>query len=753
MNNKEIINAIRDRKYSKLYHLDRERLSQENPNYLGFLYFIKKSKAEDTKEIFDEILNKFKTESLSYNYLGEIAKQIYHNINEEYISEGFFRLSIELEPNNPKTWWNLFNCIICCSAFLKSIHLDYQARNHEEIIYKLNVSKNYILGTFDYTQDEIKLFLKILQDSHFNSAEIIKHYLAAAYVHCGLYEQGLDILFLLEHVHIKTVEKYYLSGRIDKETALSKLNFWHKVEFLKEDHVAIYNEYLSEYEKGHSGITISALIDKAFRAKNYSDVVEHYDSAPKEHVLLKTGLEPHLYYLLSLLFLKRDMHVPAYTFVLENNSLIDRRNTGLYQAVELLKKIRELDMSFNKNNQNLHSISYDRQFHDAKKLLEDPNLIEHYLYSEMCEQLFVLEKNWNREFYKQALLSIHEDTKSTNAYEDIINACYIGILNERYLEVIDKLAIYHRDNHETVESGHILSVCLAKTGRDNEALIQCIKNIDLMFKSKEFNYIAIDSYLTLSKKLPHVPTHYNHNELRDIANKSILSMFKWDSIITKCQNRTLYKYYPFNINTLDSIINQYFYFPSKEQLNDPIELPMLDRIGDGHTLDQNYRICSFSNNNNSILMWSHYTQNHEGLMIEYQFGTELPIEVGIQDVIYTSNKKRDEEKDEYIFNQFLLTKNHEWQYENEIRMLSYQKDKVFYENYNYPDVDSSKINARIISITLGCKFPEQKINMIANVIKSINDRMECYEQKIQLKRSIISPTNKFTLEYISCELE
>ncbi|MEL0615019.1 hypothetical protein, partial [Marinomonas arenicola] len=68
----------------------------------------------------------------------------------------------------------------------------------------------------------------------------------------------------------------------------------------------------------------------------------------------------------------------------------------------------------------------------------------------------------------------------------------------------------------------------------------------------------------------------------------------------------LFKYSYFNMNTLDALTNQYFYLSSREQLNDPIELPMLNKVGEGQLIDSNYRTFSLSHNINSMLMWSHY---------------------------------------------------------------------------------------------------------------------------------------------------
>lgn len=139
-------------------------------------------------------------------------------------------------------------------------------------------------------------------------------------------------------------------------------------------------------------------------------------------------------------------------------------------------------------------------------------------------------------------------------------------------------------------------------------------------------------------------------------------------------------------------------------------------------------------------------------MVEYRFGGELPSGFGVGKVKYTNEAKRNKEKNEYVFNQYLLTKNHEWAYEEEVRLLSYKKDKLYYENYDYPDHDRNKINARIVSITLGCQFDESKKPLIINLIKNANEQRKSYEPVISLRQAKISESNVFKLEYINIEL-
>ncbi|TOA75626.1 hypothetical protein CGK22_05825, partial [Vibrio parahaemolyticus] len=78
----------------------------------------------------------------------------------------------------------------------------------------------------------------------------------------------------------------------------------------------------------------------------------------------------------------------------------------------------------------------------------------------------------------------------------------------------------------------------------------------------------------------------------------------------------------------------------------------------------------------------------------------------------------------------------------------YKKDKVYYENYERPLIDRNKINAQIISITLGCKFPESKMNLIVNLVKNMNEKRKDHEPLVKVRQAKISDNSIFGLEYV-----
>ena len=148
-----------------------------------------------------------------------------------------------------------------------------------------------------------------------------------------------------------------------------------------------------------------------------------------------------------------------------------------------------------------------------------------------------------------------------------------------------------------------------------------------------------------------------------------------------------------------------------------------------------------------MLMWSHYAQEHQGVLVEYWFGGDLPSGVGIEQIKYQNELKRQIDENLYIFNQYILTKNKEWAYEDEVRLFSYKKDKVSFDSLDYLAPDRSKINARICSVTLGKAFPQDKVELVQNIVRSLNKKRAAYEPKIVIKEAYIPPNNKFAIKY------
>ncbi|MBK7525892.1 MAG: DUF2971 domain-containing protein [Saprospiraceae bacterium] len=49
-------------------------------------------------------------------------------------------------------------------------------------------------------------------------------------------------------------------------------------------------------------------------------------------------------------------------------------------------------------------------------------------------------------------------------------------------------------------------------------------------------------------------------------------------------------------------------------------------------------VCSFTTNNNNILMWSHYANNHKGICLEFITLNERLLSEMLHPIIYTNKK-------------------------------------------------------------------------------------------------------------------
>jgi hypothetical protein len=127
--------------------------------------------------------------------------------------------------------------------------------------------------------------------------------------------------------------------------------------------------------------------------------------------------------------------------------------------------------------------------------------------------------------------------------------------------------------------------------------------------------------------------------------------------ITICKNRNI----PFRL--------------SPEQQTEKIQRRWKEIVEESN---QNLRICSFSLTNSSLLLWSHYSNEHNGICIEYDFDDIDKIRAFIQPVIYRDKVHKIRLFEEYTTMQLIassLIKSKEWEYEHEWRLTIFrQKD-------------------------------------------------------------------------------
>lgn len=753
MNNKEIADAIRNKKFSELTLLDDHIYLEQNEDYYGFRYFFLDAKGIDTSTALDDILKKHDNLSKAYEYLGTIAREIYPNIGDEYIPASYFQRAVDYDKNNTNAWWSLYHLNNNSDAFFKSLKLDYDANNFDLVSKKLNETYQPLsyMSSDHQLKDDWDLLLKITQDDRVSLNDNGKQILALAYFHLSNFENGIDIINSLSNVCLNIASKYYTTHKIDKKTVISKILAHEKAMFLLEEPEKLYKEYLDDAKENKQSILKPSLMEIAFKAKLHSDVIKIYCSNPESDAPLTYKLKYKTLFAISKFLLGENVDNDILQEIKDRPHIIDIESTGLYKVFLLAMHLNTLEGYFNEHRFLDTPIHFNHEYQNAQKLLDDPELTAHFLYDDLYHKYNKIGESWNSTQSTGSLKKLLEKEISSLTKNEKINIFRLNIQNGNYESTFKKINEFHNENGPAITTYNLLGVCLERQNKYSDAYHYYKTALELMEKHSEYSYVIIGNYLNCANKIKQPIPESEYNSLREKLNVGLVSEFIWNMSIGG-RSRIIHKYYPFNINTIDALVNQYFYFPSKEYLNDPIELPTLEGIGKDQLIDDDYRICSFTNNNNSMLMWSHYTQNHEGIMVEYKFGHELPDGVGISKIEYTNEHKRNKEQSKYLFNQYLLTKNRDWSYEKEIRLISYKRDKVYFEKCNHIKRDRNKINAEILSVTLGCKFPEAKLNLIKNIISTINNRKGSYEPKIKIRKAIISKDNPFKLEYFDLNL-
>ena len=206
----------------------------------------------------------------------------------------------------------------------------------------------------------------------------------------------------------------------------------------------------------------------------------------------------------------------------------------------------------------------------------------------------------------------------------------------------------------------------------------------------------------------------------------------------------LYKYRAWNEFTKDILVNHRMYFSAPEDFNDMCDcLPYLphDKIirtpyallgknGDKLELQQrivkvsiseffkefcaSFRICCLSKSYQSILMWSHYAENHKGMCLVFDKDKDPNFFRHAGSVLY-SNVHYGMHFHNLHYANALTVKFEDWQYEEEVRLLTTQDDIVEqgFENSLIPFDPKS-----LVEIIFGAKAPQEMMNQVRTLCKT-----------------------------------
>ena len=241
----------------------------------------------------------------------------------------------------------------------------------------------------------------------------------------------------------------------------------------------------------------------------------------------------------------------------------------------------------------------------------------------------------------------------------------------------------------------------------------------------------------------------------------------------------LYKYRDFNEFTDSIILKSEFYFSSPKYFNDPFDCnlsfktiytrqeinTMYKRFIDrnptmtmkklkqniGYKSKKFYEFClknttnmknkagilSLSKNCENITMWSHYSNNHKGLVFELDVCEDLDFfelygEVNYKDNYDVLSFEKDN-REELV--KLFLTKYTDWMYEDEVRIIDYERN------------GTRKFNKKVLTtIIFGYKSEKKNISNMINLCK--NNGFE----HIKFKKAKLIP-GKFALDFVEIKKE
>lgn len=133
-------------------------------------------------------------------------------------------------------------------------------------------------------------------------------------------------------------------------------------------------------------------------------------------------------------------------------------------------------------------------------------------------------------------------------------------------------------------------------------------------------------------------------------------------------------------------------------------------------------VFCMSEKNDNILMWSHYTDGHKGICLEFKSIANKPFFVIAQKMKYESKYSKPNmlrSSPEETMQAILLTKSKDWKYEKEWRIINHDNGPGV---YNFPA-------ELLTSVILGCSIPEENKSLIIDLSLSRSPKPRIYQAK------------------------
>lgn len=201
------------------------------------------------------------------------------------------------------------------------------------------------------------------------------------------------------------------------------------------------------------------------------------------------------------------------------------------------------------------------------------------------------------------------------------------------------------------------------------------------------------------------------------------------------KNKSFFNYTSINKNTIKLIKNHGLWLSHTNNFNDPVDpsIKLFNRnSGEYDYLLDSIKVACLTTDNKNTVMWGHYADKHRGICIEYDISPLLDKNRNdflIRKINYDktaiineniANINNIELYDLNLLMDLFSIKSKEWEYENEYRILYYDRERR---------KNGLVIPLTIKSIYFGAETPEDDKELILDIAENI----ELYELKFDDK--------------------
>jgi hypothetical protein len=148
---------------------------------------------------------------------------------------------------------------------------------------------------------------------------------------------------------------------------------------------------------------------------------------------------------------------------------------------------------------------------------------------------------------------------------------------------------------------------------------------------------------------------------------------RYDSLISSEIEANIKKQYAFlppNISVSWQKYKKFMQAHTSQIYSDSLEVIPL---GFQNKFSEHFGIVCFSENPDSLLMWGHYTNSHQGFVVEFDPNHSFFAPEDFGKILYSTDRPIAEASQNWKSWKMLLTKSAEWRYESEYRLIKQLK--------------------------------------------------------------------------------